>query len=149
VTCIDAHPHTQKRRKRRAAPRAPPPALHCSPALSRLLSGTVGLRLSRGEATSRLWGYAKAHNLQDPSNGRVIRCSAPLREVVFKRDAITSYTRAISMSSALPTRTFLLVPGLQPKHFRLFKRRRRLGPTSELYALRAFLWLLIRLLVYS
>lgn len=50
--------------------------------LSKELSSLLGKKeLSRPEATKEIWTYIKAHNLQDPSDKRVIRPDAALAKV--------------------------------------------------------------------
>ena len=63
------------------------PELHCSPALSHFL-GNSGrdVTLTRGEAVSRVWAYAKEKGLQAPNDGRTILCDATMRDVFGKRE---------------------------------------------------------------
>jgi chromatin remodeling complex protein RSC6 len=50
------------------------------------LSAIVGRKpLPRTEVTKRLWAYIKEHDLQDPSNKRVIRPDAVLAGVLGKK----------------------------------------------------------------
>lgn len=56
-------------------------ALKPSPELAKI----VGVDpLPRTEATKRLWGYIKQHNLQNPENKRNILCDGLLKQVMGK-----------------------------------------------------------------
>ncbi len=45
----------------------------------------------RSEMTRRLWRYIKAHELQDPSDGRVIRPDQPLRHVLGEKRRVSMF----------------------------------------------------------
>ena len=65
-------------KKKTAKAKSTQPAYKLSKELSTLLGKT---ELSRPEATKQIWAYIKTHNLQDPSDKRVIRPDAPLAKV--------------------------------------------------------------------
>jgi upstream activation factor subunit UAF30 len=55
------------------------------------LAAVVGAQpLARGEVVSRVWGYIKTHNLQNPENRREILADDKLRQV-FGRDRVTMF----------------------------------------------------------
>ncbi|KAL2852526.1 SWIB-domain-containing protein [Aspergillus pseudoustus] len=72
--------------------------LNLSPALSALLDGAV--TLSRPQTVKKLWEYIHAHELQDPSDRRQIRCDEPMR-AVFKQDRIHMFTMTKILSQNL------------------------------------------------
>ncbi|KAJ9645289.1 RNA polymerase I upstream activation factor complex subunit Spp27 [Coniosporium tulheliwenetii] len=59
-----------------------------SPPLSELLGETS---LSRPQTVKKIWEYVKAHDLQDPSDKRQIRCDDGMR-AVFKQDRVHMFT---------------------------------------------------------
>jgi DNA topoisomerase-1 len=61
------------------------PTYQLSPDLSKLLHAT---ELSRPEATKQVWVYIKQHNLQDPTNKRLIRPDAALAKVFGSKEPI-------------------------------------------------------------
>lgn len=66
-----------------------------SPALSDLLGGET--KLSRPQATKKLWAYIKANDLQEPSDKRIIRCDDALK-AVFKVDSIGMFKMTKAMN---------------------------------------------------
>lgn len=66
-----------------------------SPALSSLLGGET--KLSRPQATKKLWAYIKANELQEPSDKRIIRCDDALK-AVFKVDSIGMFKMTKAMN---------------------------------------------------
>jgi len=56
-----------------------------SPPLSALLDGEI--QLSRPQTVKRIWDYVKEHDLQDPTDKRLIRCDDAMR-AVFKQDKV-------------------------------------------------------------
>ncbi|KAL2046167.1 hypothetical protein N7G274_001614 [Stereocaulon virgatum] len=63
--------------------------LWLSPALSALLDNET--KLSRPQTVKRIWAYVRAHDLQDPSDKRMIRCDDSMR-AVFKQDKVHMFT---------------------------------------------------------
>jgi chromatin remodeling complex protein RSC6 len=58
---------------------------------SRELAAIIGADpVPRTEATKRLWGYIKQHNLQNPQNKRNILCDGALKAVMGK-DEVTMF----------------------------------------------------------
>jgi len=58
------------------------------------LAAFVGAKInSRFKLTKRMWQYIKAHDLQDPTNRRVIRCDDALRDL-FGVDTFTQFELA-------------------------------------------------------
>ncbi|DBA01018.1 TPA: hypothetical protein N0F65_002628 [Lagenidium giganteum] len=67
------------------------------------MQGLLGkATLTRPAAVKELWAYVKKHNLQDPSNGRIIHPNAEMRDVFQVSDSIK----------------FTQVPGLVSKHLK-------------------------------
>lgn len=44
-------------------------------------------KLSRPQTVKRIWAYIRAHKLQDPADGRMIRCDDAMR-AVFKQEKV-------------------------------------------------------------
>lgn len=63
--------------------------LWLSPALSALLDNEP--KLSRPQTVKRIWAYVRSHDLQDPSDKRMIRCDEPLK-AVFKQEKVHMFT---------------------------------------------------------
>lgn len=61
------------------------PAYKLSPDLAKIVNATS---LSRPEVTKQVWVYIKEHNLQDPTNKRLIRPDAALAKVFGSKDPI-------------------------------------------------------------
>jgi chromatin remodeling complex protein RSC6 len=55
----------------------------------------------RTEITRRLWRYIKAHELQDPRDGRVIRPDPPLRRVLGGKSRVSMFEIARHMNEHL------------------------------------------------
>jgi chromatin remodeling complex protein RSC6 len=55
----------------------------------------------RPELTRRLWGYIKSHQLQDPSDGRVIRPDPTLRRVVGNQRRVSMFDLARHLNQHL------------------------------------------------
>lgn len=53
--------------------------------------------MPRTEVTKRIWAYIKEHDLQDPSDGRLIVCDAAL-EKVLKRKTIHMFKMTKELS---------------------------------------------------
>lgn len=75
----DEAPKKGKKKAKKSAIQQPTYKLSAD--LAKLVNGT---EMSRPEVTKQLWVYIKAHNLQDPTNKRVIRPDAALAKVIGK-----------------------------------------------------------------
>lgn len=54
------------------------------------LAEVVGAKAQpRSELTKRIWSYIKAHHLQDPDDGRVIRADAKLKPIVGNKRRVS------------------------------------------------------------
>lgn len=75
--------------------------VHLAPELAEFLDAD---KLPRTEVTKRIWAYIKEHNLQDPSDKRIILCDNAL-EKVLKRKSIHMFkmTKALSTVSIVYT----------------------------------------------
>ena len=49
------------------------------------------MQLSRPQTVKRIWQYIREHELQDPKDGRQIRCDDAMR-AVFKSDKVHMFT---------------------------------------------------------
>jgi len=57
--------------------------------------------LSRGEAMKKLWDYIKKHDLQDPTNRRVVRADANLRPIFDGNDSLSMFEMTAYVSRHL------------------------------------------------
>ena len=57
--------------------------------LSALLDGEA--QLSRPQTVKGIWAYVKKHDLQDPSDKRMLLCDGPMK-AVFKQDKVHMFT---------------------------------------------------------
>jgi DNA topoisomerase-1 len=74
-----------KKSKKSTRPKIAQHAYKLSPELSKIVNAT---ELSRPEVTKQVWVYIKKHNLQDPTNKRLIRPDAALAKVFGSKDPI-------------------------------------------------------------
>ncbi len=65
-------------------------ALKPSPALAAVVGATP---LPRTEVVSKLWVYIKEHNLQEPTNKRLINADAKLK-AIFEKDQVSMFELA-------------------------------------------------------
>jgi chromatin remodeling complex protein RSC6 len=67
-----------------------------------LLARVVGATPQpRPELTRRMWRYIKAHRLQDPEDGRVIRPDSTLRRVVGDKRRVSMFELARHINAHL------------------------------------------------
>ncbi len=68
--------------KRRGNPKAFAKKLQCDPALA----DVIGVKeATRAQIVKKIWAYVKAHNLQDPNNGRFFKPDAKLAKVMGRK----------------------------------------------------------------
>ena len=58
---------------------------------SNTFSTNATKQLSRPQTVKRIWAYVRSHDLQDPSDKRMIRCDEPLK-AVFKQEKVHMFT---------------------------------------------------------
>jgi len=92
-----------KKRQRKAGNRAPSGFVKptkISKELASFLGKPHGTEMARTEVTSEINAYIRAHNLQDPKNGRVIRADSKLRKLLklAKEDELTYFNLQRYMS---------------------------------------------------
>ena len=92
-----------KKRQRKAGNRAPSGFVKptkISKELASFLGKPQGTEMARTEVTREINAYIRAHNLQDPKNGRVIRADSKLRKLLKlnKEDELTYFNLQRYMS---------------------------------------------------
>ena len=81
--------------KKRGGPGVTAPVA-LSPALAGLLGVPPESKFPRGQIVKRVWEYIKAHDLQDPSDGRKIRVEGGLERVFTAPLDMFSMNRQLS-----------------------------------------------------
>ncbi|MCJ1262032.1 hypothetical protein MMC22_001901 [Lobaria immixta] len=62
-----------------------------SEAVEKKVNRSGGFHLSRPQTVKRIWAYVREHDLQDPSDKRMIRCDDAMR-AVFKQEKVHMFT---------------------------------------------------------
>jgi chromatin remodeling complex protein RSC6 len=92
---IKAAQKASKKRKGKSGNRAPSGFVKptkISTELAKFLGKDLGTEMARTEVTREINTYIRAHKLQDPKNGRVIRADAALRKLLkLKKDDELTY----------------------------------------------------------
>ena len=91
---------SKKKKRRSRAPSGFVKPTLISIELAAFLKKEVGTEIARTEVTREINAYIRAHNLQDPKNGRVIRADSKLRKLLKlnKEDELTYFNLQRYMS---------------------------------------------------
>ena len=100
---LKAATKASRKRARKSGNRAPSGFVKptkISKELATFLGKPQGTEMARTEVTREINTYIRAHKLQDPSNGRIIRADAPLRKLLKlkKSDELTYFNLQRYMS---------------------------------------------------